>query len=323
MDKQLNRPKHKNNSDNKPKAVHITDSQLSNDYYNSSKSSSPEEEYANFYKIVNAINEFKHDKKTQPSAEVKLEKNIEPALQSKAKQHLDSPVEKHAQPQSEQSNYHDLPDKAALQPVRFLDSYIEPYYLSDSYKQQDSSISDNEPLKQEQVIAQQDGCDGDEHEFYMRQAYELALEAGCDNEVPVGAIIVSPNGEVIGRGRNSMISNNDPTAHAEIMAIRNAAEHVGNYRLIDCTMYVTLEPCCMCTGAAVHARLKNIVFGAYDEKTGACNSRFKLLTDERHYHKVNYLGGVLQEQCAKVLSDFFARRRKEKKQARLNSSLGS
>ena len=153
----------------------------------------------------------------------------------------------------------------------------------------------------------------DKDRYYMSVALELAQESALKGEVPVGAIIVDAQGNIVGGGNNQTITNNDPSAHAEIIALRNAGKNLCNYRMNECTMYVTLEPCCMCAMALVHARLKEVVFGAYDPKTGACGSMLHLINDYKHNHKVLVRGGVMQEQCASVLSQFFARRREEKK----------
>lgn len=146
---------------------------------------------------------------------------------------------------------------------------------------------------------------------YMQIALQLAQEAAAAGEVPVGAIVVK-NGEIIGRGYNAPISTHDPSAHAEIRAMRDAAEHLGNYRLVDCTLYVTLEPCAMCSGAIQHARIAKVFFGASDPKTGACGSVINLMAEPKLNHHTEITGGVLAEQCGKLLSDFFALRRKAK-----------
>ena len=158
----------------------------------------------------------------------------------------------------------------------------------------------------------------DKDRYYMSVALELAQESALKGEVPVGAIIVDAQGNIVGGGNNQTITNNDPSAHAEIIALRNAGKKLCNYRMNECTMYVTLEPCCMCAMALVHARLKEVVFGAYDPKTGACGSMLHLINDYKHNHKVLVRGGVMQEQCASVLSQFFARRREEKKAEKLD-----
>ena len=143
---------------------------------------------------------------------------------------------------------------------------------------------------------------------FMKIALELAKQAAENGEVPVGAIIVK-DGIVIGRGANTPIGMHDPTAHAEIIAMRQAAEHVSNYRLVDCTIYVTLEPCAMCAGAIQHARITKLVFGASDPKTGACGSVVDLMNEPKLNHHTQVVGGVLAESCGEILSDFFKTRR--------------
>ena len=145
-------------------------------------------------------------------------------------------------------------------------------------------------------------------EKHMQQALELARRGGQRGEVPVGAVVVL-DGEVIGEGYNAPISSHDPTAHAEIQAMRAAAEHVGNYRLIGATLYVTLEPCVMCSGAMMHARISRIVFGAADPKTGACGSIVDLFAEQRLNHHAEVVGGVLADECGEVLKSFFQARR--------------
>jgi tRNA(adenine34) deaminase len=147
----------------------------------------------------------------------------------------------------------------------------------------------------------------------MRLALDLAREAAKNGEVPVGAIIVK-NGVVIGRGSNAPIHNSDPTAHAEIIAMREAAQHLGNYRLVDCTLYVTLEPCAMCSGAVQHARIAKLVYGATDPKTGACGSVINLMGEPKLNHHTEVIGGVLAVECGAVLSEFFKQRRLSNKQ---------
>ena len=144
---------------------------------------------------------------------------------------------------------------------------------------------------------------------FMREAMALAERAAAEGEVPVGAVLVR-GGAVIGRGWNRPIASHDPTAHAEIGALRDAAEHVGNYRLPGSTLYVTLEPCPMCAGAIVHARVARVVFGASDPRTGAAGSVFDLLpSDERFNHRTRCDGGVLAEECGDLLRAFFRARR--------------
>jgi tRNA(adenine34) deaminase len=143
---------------------------------------------------------------------------------------------------------------------------------------------------------------------WMEEALALARDAGGRGEVPVGAIVVR-DGAVVGRGGNAPIARDDPTAHAEINALRDAARRLGNYRLPGCELYVTLEPCAMCVGAILHARIARLVFGAADPKTGACGSVIDLAAEPRLNHHASVTGGVLAAECGKLLSDFFAARR--------------
>ncbi|MGB7540662.1 MAG: tRNA adenosine(34) deaminase TadA [Burkholderiales bacterium] len=145
-------------------------------------------------------------------------------------------------------------------------------------------------------------------ERFMREALALAREAAAAGEVPVGALVVK-EGNVIGRGFNAPISSHDPTAHAEIRALRQAAAELGNYRLAGCSLYVTLEPCAMCSGAIMHARIDRVVFGASDPKTGACGSIVNLFAEPRLNHHTEVTGGVLAAETGRLLSDFFAARR--------------
>jgi tRNA(adenine34) deaminase len=142
----------------------------------------------------------------------------------------------------------------------------------------------------------------------MREALSLAGEAAARGEVPVGAVVAS-GGAVLGRGFNCPISASDPTAHAEVRALREAATALGNYRLIGCTLYVTLEPCAMCAGAIMHARIRRVVYGASDPKTGACGSIVDLFAERRLNHHAEVTRGVLAAECGDMLSAFFAARR--------------
>jgi len=144
---------------------------------------------------------------------------------------------------------------------------------------------------------------------WMGEALLLARRAGLEEEVPIGAVIVR-DGEIIGRGWNRNIGLNDPSAHAEIMAMRDAGKVLGNHRLPGCSLYVTLEPCPMCAGAMIHARLARVVYGAKDPKTGAAGSVFDLLGDPAHNHRVEVTGGCLGEACSELLKGFFRDRRK-------------
>src|SRR5579872_5610595 len=143
---------------------------------------------------------------------------------------------------------------------------------------------------------------------WMREALLLARQAEAAGEVPVGAVLVK-DGKLIGSGWNQPIGAHDPTAHAEVMALRAAAKATDNYRLVDTTLYVTLEPCAMCAGALVHARVARLVYGAADPKTGAAGSVFDLARTDKLNHRLEVEGGVLTEECGGLLKDFFARKR--------------
>jgi len=147
---------------------------------------------------------------------------------------------------------------------------------------------------------------------FIREALKLAELAALAGEVPVGAVVVK-DGQIVGRGYNAPISRHDPSAHAEIAALRDAAQRIGNYRLVGCELFVTLEPCVMCVGAMFHARIGRVVFGAKDYKTGAAGSVLDLFTQTQLNHHATIQGGVLAEECGKVLSDFFAMRRVQQK----------
>jgi tRNA(adenine34) deaminase len=159
-----------------------------------------------------------------------------------------------------------------------------------------------------QSFAVADATSSAADEMYMRVALELAASAAALGEVPVGAVLTM-NGEELGRGYNRPISARDPSAHAEIQALREAAQRVGNYRLPGTTLYVTLEPCVMCAGALMHARVARVVFGAPDPKTGACGSVVDLFQEPRLNHHAQLQGGVLGEACGALLREFFASRR--------------
>lgn len=153
----------------------------------------------------------------------------------------------------------------------------------------------------------------DEH--WMRHALALAARSEQQGEVPVGAVLVK-DGHILGEGWNQMISQHDPSAHAEMLAVRQAAVRIGNYRLLDCTLYVTLEPCSMCAGMLVHSRIHRLVFGASDYKTGAAGSVMDLVRHPQLNHQLEVTAGVLAEECSEQLSAFFQRRRLEKKAAK-------
>lgn len=147
---------------------------------------------------------------------------------------------------------------------------------------------------------------------FMSQALALAERANQLNEVPVGAVVVK-DGEVVGEGWNNPISGCDPTGHAEIMALRAASKTLNNYRLPGCELYVTIEPCTMCAGAIVHARIERVIFGALEPKAGSVVSNLSIFDGEQLNHKVSYCGDVMAQECSQKISDFFARRRLEKR----------
>ncbi len=152
-------------------------------------------------------------------------------------------------------------------------------------------------------------------EYWMRYAMTLATRAQENNEVPVGAVLVH-DGKVIAEGWNHPIGDHDPTAHAEMMALRNGGKALENYRLLDTTLYVTLEPCTMCAGAMIHSRISRLVYGARDAKTGAAGSLLDILHHPGMNHRIVVEGGVLAEACANQLSEFFRQRRAQKKALR-------
>ena len=139
----------------------------------------------------------------------------------------------------------------------------------------------------------------------MDQAIEIARQGIATGDVPVGAIVVNKDGQIIGQGSNEREANNDPTAHAEIVAIRSAASRIKNSRLDGCTLIVTLEPCAMCAGAIAQSRISNLIFGAWDEKAGAVGSVWDVIRDPRALHKVNVTAGIRDSEFAKLLTDFF------------------
>ena len=145
-------------------------------------------------------------------------------------------------------------------------------------------------------------------ESWMRHALMLAQRAQAEGEVPVGAVLVKDR-EIIGEGWNRPIATHDPSAHAEMMALRSAAKKIGNYRLTDTTLYVTLEPCIMCAGAITHARVSRLVFGAADPKAGAVHSVYDVIANPKLNHRVEWTGGILDAECSDVLRQFFRARR--------------
>ena len=148
-----------------------------------------------------------------------------------------------------------------------------------------------------------------DYQELMQQALELAKDAAGHNDVPVGAVVVNQNGEIIGHGKNEREKNNDPLAHAELIAIREAAKSLNSWRFDDATLVVTLEPCAMCAGAIAQSRFARVVFGAFDEKAGAVGSVWDLIRDPRAPNKIEVISGLLADESAEVLKDFFKKRR--------------
>ncbi|MCL6269597.1 tRNA adenosine(34) deaminase TadA [Sansalvadorimonas sp. 2012CJ34-2] len=157
-------------------------------------------------------------------------------------------------------------------------------------------------------------------EYWIREALALAELGAAVGEVPVGALVVY-NNQIVGRGYNSPIGRNNPVAHAEILAIQDAAKTLGNYRLLDCDLYVTLEPCGMCAGAMVHSRIRRLIYGATEPKAGAVISQDRALERSSLNHFVEITGGVLTEECSTMLSAFFKKRRQQKKEQRRQQQL--
>ncbi len=174
------------------------------------------------------------------------------------------------------------------------------------------------------MVLDSDNREDDENtdQYFMEQAFKLAQQAEQNNEIPVGAVVVY-QGKIIGEGFNKSIMLNDPSAHAEMLAIRQAGKYLNNYRLLDCTLYVTLEPCPMCAGLLVHSRIKRLVYASPDLKTGAAGSTFNLVCNEQLNHQVLVTGGILKIQCSQLLSTFFKRRRAEKKQQRKSINIAN
>ncbi len=150
----------------------------------------------------------------------------------------------------------------------------------------------------------------------MKEAFRLATLADQHNEVPVGAVVVY-KGKIIGRGYNQPVSQSDPTAHAEIQALRDAAKAVNNYRLVDCDLYVTIEPCAMCAGAIVHSRIRKVWYGATEPKAGVVSSQGLFFQQPYLNHQVIVQGGILEKECGEIVQNFFQRRRKEKREKQL------
>ncbi|WP_283788144.1 tRNA adenosine(34) deaminase TadA [Bermanella sp. WJH001] len=155
-----------------------------------------------------------------------------------------------------------------------------------------------------------------QHEAFMKEAIAQAVLGDAKNEVPVGAVVVL-DGKIIGRGFNQPISSNDPCAHAEVVALRDAACSLQNYRLVNADLYVTIEPCTMCAGAIVHGRIRRVIYGASEPKAGVVHSQQNIFQESYFNHRVEVLSGVLAQECSDVMQAFFQRRREEKKALKL------
>lgn len=153
----------------------------------------------------------------------------------------------------------------------------------------------------------------DKDSEYMATAVELARRAASEGDIPVGAVVVSPGGEIVGRGRNRRRIEHDPTAHAEVVALREAAQNLGVWNLSGCTLYVTLEPCPMCAGALVQSRVSRLVYGCADPKAGACGTLYDITRDGRLFHRLKVVSGVMEGECRKILQDFFIECRRKRK----------
>ena len=186
--------------------------------------------------------------------------------------------------------------------------------MAEKFQPSDKTTSHSTKRQSRQVAGypQPSPFQGEGDIAFMREALAQAQLAWSAGEVPVGAVVVK-DGEIVGRGFNAPISRHDPSAHAEMMALRDAAQRLGNYRLVDCELFVTLEPCLMCAGAIMHARIARLVYGASDPKTGACGSVLDVFAERRLNHHAEVTGSVLAEECGAMLSNFFAMRRAQQK----------
>lgn len=184
-----------------------------------------------------------------------------------------------------------------------LTAAVECFREQVRQKRRNSALSREEEVRLARIDR---SCD----EYFMREALLEAEKARQAGEVPVGAVVADKDGRIIGRGHNRVISEHDPSGHAEILALKNASQNLKNYRLDNCTIYVTLEPCPMCSGAIIGARLSRLVFGANDQKAGAVQSVFKLFDEKRVNHHTDVTAGVLKEECLQLLRSFFVDLRK-------------
>ena len=190
-------------------------------------------------------------------------------------------------------------------PLSELTSAVEAFREEIRQKRKHKALSREEDVRLSRIDRSRD-------EYFMREALVEAEKAHQAGEVPVGAVVVDKEGKIIGRGHNLVVAGHDPSGHAEIIALKNASQNLKNYRLDNCTIYVTLEPCPMCSGAIIGARLARLVYGAKDQKAGAAESVFKLFDEKRVNHHTDVTAGVLEEDCLRILQSFFVELRKSR-----------
>lgn len=190
-------------------------------------------------------------------------------------------------------------------PLSELTSAVEAFREEIRQKRKHKALSREEEVRLSRIDRSRD-------EYFMREALVEAEKAHQAGEVPVGAVVVDKEGKIIGRGHNLVVAGHDPSGHAEIIALKNASQNLKNYRLDYCTIYVTLEPCPMCSGAIIGARLARLVYGAKDQKAGAAESVFKLFDEKRVNHHTDVTAGVLEEDCLRILQSFFVELRKSR-----------
>ena len=190
-------------------------------------------------------------------------------------------------------------------PLSELTSAVEAFREEIRQKRKHKALSREEEVRLSRIDRSRD-------EYFMREALVEAEKAHQAGEVPVGAVVVDKEGKIIGRGHNLVVAGHDPSGHAEIIALKNASQNLKNYRLDNCTIYVTLEPCPMCSGAIIGARLARLVYGAKDQKAGAAESVFKLFDEKRVNHHSDVTAGVLEEDCLRILQSFFVELRKSR-----------
>lgn len=190
-------------------------------------------------------------------------------------------------------------------PLSELTSAVEAFREEIRQKRKHKALSREEEIRLSRIDRSRD-------EYFMREALVEAEKAHQAGEVPVGAVVVDKEGKIIGRGHNLVVAGHDPSGHAEIIALKNASQNLKNYRLDNCTIYVTLEPCPMCSGAIIGARLARLVYGAKDQKAGAAESVFKLFDEKRVNHHTDVTAGVLEEDCLRILQSFFVELRKSR-----------